>query len=508
MRRFLIILAAVTCYLSLSGFDCASTEMTTAKLAVKAKDYAKAEAALTKEVTVRPTNGEAWLLLGDIYNDQGRYADMRNAYEKALRDGNQPAISAEDRNNVAVKLYNGWLTKYNAALDNFNKGVSGKENARFERALALLDTADILRPGYPENTFLRATIYREQSDQAREHEALGHYVELVEPNLNAGMASGLSLNMSQAAVQAKLGAPTRSKLSDSTGGWAYYSGKNLWVYYAPSKDGKPVVEGWRLISTPEPEMISQLPYQIRSYPEYALGIESYRAGEKDNSRYNDALRRLERVAKYDPERAGVSDVVSRIYVSTGRTAEAKSALEAQISANPSDPAPYITYGNLLFTAGDYNGAATYFKKVLGLGLPDSDDKVQIALFNLGAVYKNWGKDLQDSIQKLVKDRPTAAQTAVYQQPLREAMTYFERLKNVKAKDGDFAIMAELANIYDVLGEKAKVKSTIKEIEAVEKLNDNENNPTYWVTLRRLYAITEDVDKSNAADRKVKELGAE
>jgi hypothetical protein len=88
------------------------------------------------------------------------------------------------------------------------------------------------------------------------------------------------------------------------------------------------------------------------------------------------------------------------------------------------------------------------------------------------------------------------------------MGYFERLKTQKVKDGDFAVLAELANIYDVLGDKAKLNSTIKEIESIQNVGDNATNVTYWVTLRRLYAITEDVDKSNAADQKVKDLGGE
>jgi hypothetical protein len=157
---------------------------------------------------------------------------------------------------------------------------------------------------------------------------------------------------------------------------------------------------------------------------------------------------------------------------------------------------------------DYSGAATAFKQALGLGLPDSDEKMQIALFNLGAVYKNWGKQMQDSIEKVSKDHPSPAQVQAFQAPLREAMGYFERLKTQKVKDGDFAVLAELANIYDVLGDKAKLNSTIKEIESIQNVGDNATNVTYWVTLRRLYAITEDVDKSNAADQKVKDLGGE
>lgn len=502
MRRLLIILSAAACYLSLSGFECASTEMTTAKLALKNKDNAKAEEALSKEVAVRPTNAEAWMLLGDLYSDEQRYTDMNNAYAKALRDGNQPPLTTEQRYNIGVRLYNGWLTKYNAALDDLNKGADTKNTTLLRQGLALLDTADILRPNYPENTFLRSTIYRELSDESHENTELRRYVEMMAPTVDIGLRAGLALNMTESAVEAKLGTPSKKKVSDSTGGYLYFDNQKLWVYLSPVKGSKPRVDGWKVAPSSEPEFVSQLPYQIRSYPEYALGVAAYQAGEKDKSRYDEALKALDRVSKYDPDRTGVSDVVSRIYINTGRTAEAKSALEAQIRANPKDPSAYITYGNLLFTMSDYNGASKAFKDVLGLGLPDTDDKVQVALFNLGAVYKNWGRTLQDSVETANKGRAsTAAQQTLYQAPLKEAMGYFERLKNVKAKDGDFTVMAELANIYEVLGDKAKVKATIKEIEGVQNMADNNTNANYWRALSRLYAIVNDVDKANAADAK-------
>src|SRR5438034_4811024 len=50
----------------------------------------------------------------------------------------------------------------------------------------------------------------------------------------------------------------------------------------------------------------------------------------------------------------------------------------------------------------------------------------IALYDLGAVYKNWGAALQDSIRKVSNSKPSVAQTEVYQRPLRESIRYFEQ----------------------------------------------------------------------------------
>jgi tetratricopeptide (TPR) repeat protein len=211
MRTTLVALSAATLFLALSGFDCASTEMTTAKLAIRNRDYQKATDNLKKEVAAHPQNGEAWLMLGDIYNEQGKFVDMSAAYEKALA-ATQPAMTKEQREKITIDRFNAWLTKYN-----------GAQNAYLEKKLDLaaadIDTAAMLRPNYSENLFLRGLIYREMPNKAKETAAYAEYINLVQPEVDEGMKSGLALGMTSAQVDEKLGKPTKTQITDSTGGF-------------------------------------------------------------------------------------------------------------------------------------------------------------------------------------------------------------------------------------------------------------------------------------------------
>jgi tetratricopeptide (TPR) repeat protein len=96
---------------------------------------------------------------------------------------------------------------------------------------------------------------------------------------------------------------------------------------------------------------------------------------------------------------------------------------------------------------NYTRAADEFKKVVAMKLEPSDENLRTALFNLGAVYKNWGAKMQ----KDAGANPSKAQVDAYLKQLRESVDYFEQLRAIKPND--FTVLAELGNLYDVLGDK-------------------------------------------------------
>ncbi len=142
---------------------------------------------------------------------------------------------------------------------------------------------------------------------------------------------------------------------------------------------------------------------------------------------------------------------------------------------------------------DYTRAADQFRKVTELGLPNSDANLYTALFNLGAVYKNWGARMQRD----AGSNATKAQVDAYKKKLQESIGYFERARDINS--ADFAVLAELGNLYEVLDQKPKLQTTIRSLEAVEA--DNTTNRDYWRALSRLYLMTGDEKKAEAADRK-------
>ncbi|MDB5036007.1 MAG: Tetratricopeptide protein [Chlorobi bacterium] len=491
MRTTLVALSAATLFLALSGFDCASTEMTTAKLAIRNRDFQKAADNLKKEVAAHPQNGEAWLMLGDIYNGQGKFVDMSNAYEKALV-ATQPAMTKEEREKITIDRFNAWLTKYNEAQTDYSAH-------RLELASANIDTAAMLRPNYSENLFLRGLIYREVPNKEKETAAYNQYISLVQPEVDEGMKAGLALGMTTAQVEARLGKPTKSQVSDTAGGFLYYAPKNVSVFFTPGmRGGAPEVEGWTFFKTPPSDIEQQLSHPLRSAPYYSLAVDAYQEGEKNTQRYDDALKYFRLVEKLDTKQEAVGPIIADIYTRTKRTGEAKVSYEDAIRQSPSDPSLYINYGTFLVSQKDYDGAVQNFEKALTISKGKDKDKEETALFDLGAVYKNWGADLQNA----AGDKATNAQTAAFSEKLKKSLSYFEEIRKIK-KTPDFALESEIANLYEVLHNDAGLNQSVKILESLQSTEGG--NAAYWDTMELAYAYLGKNDKAAAAHKRAEDL---
>ncbi|MFW5640455.1 MAG: tetratricopeptide repeat protein [Thermodesulfobacteriota bacterium] len=138
---FLIALAAVFGVGFLSGVIVTtykSPPVTTAE-----HDHGGSEemiAALNEEIRQRPDNAEAWIRLGNLYFDTGRYNEAVNAYERAVElDPNNPDVWTDlgvmyRRTNQPEK-----------AVDVFGKAVAldpDHKTARFNTGIVLLFDLD------------------------------------------------------------------------------------------------------------------------------------------------------------------------------------------------------------------------------------------------------------------------------------------------------------------------------------------------------------------------------
>jgi len=505
MRRSVLLFPLAALFLALSGFDCggASSQMTTAKLAAQRRDYPAAAAALEKEVELRPNNGLAWFTLAEVYDELERPVDALRAIERA-RTATEPKLTAVQLEDTYIRQFNLWRNTYNRALDAYRK-------TDMTRALAILDTAIIVGPDYAENLYFKGTIYDDMkadaggrgadaeaaSMDARRLRTYEDYVKAVGPMVEMGTKLGLALQMSPASVEAKLGKPTRSDVSDTMGGFYYYQSQNLYVYFAPATTERGLaVEGWKVFDAAIPERLRSAPVLLRADPYAVLGMSAQSAKKHD-----DALRYLQTLSRLDPNRAGVSAAITQIYLDTKRIDQAIASIREEINANPKDARPHIDLGNLYFGAERFGDASKSFENVLALGLPATDDNVRIALFNLGAVYKNWGAKVQDSIKKVSGGKPTKAQTDAYMAPLRESVKYFERYRSTNASE--FQVLVELGNLYDVLGDTPNRDRMITALEGLA--SSNASNRDYWRSMSRLYALLGDAKKAEAADKRADTL---
>lgn len=115
---FLTIFLVLATYFILTGFQCASSEMTSAKLYISRSEWPSAERSLLKEVENNPTNGEAWWLLGHTFTSQGKFKEAVPALEKSLKITNQFADKiAQSKRYIWGQCLNLGVAYYNKSLN-------------------------------------------------------------------------------------------------------------------------------------------------------------------------------------------------------------------------------------------------------------------------------------------------------------------------------------------------------------------------------------------------------
>jgi len=120
-RSKLLVIIILLAGIAVAGFQCASTELTSAKLYIQQKNYTKALAALKSEVATNPQSDEGYYLLGYVNGELGNYDSLVDAFNKSL------AISKEfEKDIVASKKYY-WAQLFNQGVINFQKGSNSKD---------------------------------------------------------------------------------------------------------------------------------------------------------------------------------------------------------------------------------------------------------------------------------------------------------------------------------------------------------------------------------------------
>ena len=127
----LAILVFVLSIILFTGFQCASQEMTSAKLYIQRSDWESAEKWLAQEVEKNPTNAEAWWLLGNAKMQRANYAGSIEAYDASLKNSNE----FTEKIGQAKKYI--WSQALNQGVGLYNKSI----NASPDSALMLLKQA-------------------------------------------------------------------------------------------------------------------------------------------------------------------------------------------------------------------------------------------------------------------------------------------------------------------------------------------------------------------------------
>lgn len=152
MNRFYLMsltVLALVGFISITGFQCGSAEVTSAKLYLQREDWPNAERALAKETEKNPANAEAWYLLGQTRLKRGdiseklndvdsmgiHFRGMLDAYKKSLE------ISKEAEPKINIEWIYAWQKSLNYGVNLFNSSIkaaaASKEDASAMRKNAL-----------------------------------------------------------------------------------------------------------------------------------------------------------------------------------------------------------------------------------------------------------------------------------------------------------------------------------------------------------------------------------
>ncbi len=104
-----------------TGFECASTELTSARLYISQKNYAKAEEVLNKEVQKNPKSDEGWFLLGSLNGEKGDFSTAVEDYNKSL------AISKKYQKDITNQKYSYWVSQFKAGDAFYKKAMGTKD---------------------------------------------------------------------------------------------------------------------------------------------------------------------------------------------------------------------------------------------------------------------------------------------------------------------------------------------------------------------------------------------
>lgn len=142
-RTILTSLAFTFLIFVLSGFQCGSTEMTTAKLNMQRNEWDAAERNLAKETAKNPTNSEAWFYLGKSRAFLEKWEGMVEAFDQSMKTGNEFTGQIKD-----IKLAT-WARNFNDAIVWHNKVTSvSKDSAGIyiQKALDKYKIALVINP--------------------------------------------------------------------------------------------------------------------------------------------------------------------------------------------------------------------------------------------------------------------------------------------------------------------------------------------------------------------------
>lgn len=160
----------------LMGFQCSSTELTSARLYIQQKNFDKALEVLNQEIAKNPKSDEGYFLLGHVYGEMGEISKMSEAYDQSL------AISNKFQKEInESKIYH-WANSFNKGVNLFQRGnkTTDADSSKmfYEMSVNEYKNAMALQPDSAETYRNLAFVYLTMGKNEESIEPLTKLVEL------------------------------------------------------------------------------------------------------------------------------------------------------------------------------------------------------------------------------------------------------------------------------------------------------------------------------------------
>lgn len=513
MKRFLI-LAITAIALAFLFNACGSRALNTAKNAYTNGDFDKAIENLNQELAVNPSNGEAWMMLIDIYVKKGDKVAAFKATQKASENITDPKYISLP----AQKIYSFWLEAFNNGVSNLTKFIETKDKANFDEALKNFDMGIAMRPQILQFYSYKISLLELNNDFAAAEVTKGEYLAQLQKYADFATKTGVHLDAKSSVIKAKFGKAIESQTlpadKDSIYAEAYtYDNKVVSVFYQDvKKTGDPVVVYWK------PEIPKNWdPREKFQYLEMEINpLGNFAQKSFDKKDYDNALEYLKMFQIFDPHNTSNTVAIFKIYQEAGKLEEAKTSLDELIKNDPKNVMAYTQYGDLYANTKfepstptnkiieTYDKAISMYEKALAI-----DPNYSFALRNVAAIYKNKAVIYQkEQIEKIEANPKYVENVEAYFPFLRKSAENFEKITKSPEFRNDFVLFGELAEIYLVLDEKAKLDKIMVEIDSFNtglKFESKEVREQYLLMALRIYGKLKNTTKLQEIEKQLKNL---
>lgn len=294
-------------------------------LLIRLKNESEAVASLEKMLTVDPSNAKAYIMLGQLYTEQGAYEAAQDAYGKAL------AI----RNNGSPELWN-------------NLGMLYAKMERFKEAKKAYAKALKLRKEYPEAYYNLGLLALAQKEYKKAEKIFDEAIRL-RPDYTKAYYSLAQVLTETQQYQKAIDAYLKVLESDPDSTQAKF---NLAVCYTKMKAYDEAVAVYKEILEKDGSYFTAW---------LNIGLVYYYQKE-----YRLSEAALEKAVSLEPEDDKANRALANTYSVLKKHDEAIEILERLLEQNPSDVKTRLTYARSYYRAKKVDAALNEYKKVLSL----------------------------------------------------------------------------------------------------------------------------------------------